>query len=70
MKKVNLTIELVDSDEIYRFEKWIKEYVNVTHFQILTDTKELYDSDSYFRQLCKDEKTIKRIKNDYINSKL
>ena len=36
-------------------------------FQKLPDTKELYNTDTNFRQLCKAEKLAKRAKNDYIS---
>ena len=70
MKKVNLTIELLDEEEIYQFEHWIRQYVSVTDFMILTDTKELYDTDTHFRKITKEYLDAKRVRNDYINKKI
>jgi len=69
-KKVNLTIELEDEAEILEFENWIKYYVTVIDFTHLTDTKELYENDSYFRKISNQYYDLKRLRNDYINSKL
>ena len=68
MKKVNLTIELESNEEIQRFESWIKDVgVNVIDLTILTDTKELYESDEHFKDITKQYYAIKRIRNNYIN---
>ena len=34
MKKINLTIELRDNEEIQAFENWIRNYVNVVDFTL------------------------------------
>lgn len=70
MKKVNLTIELRDNEEIQAFEAWIKRYVKVVDFTHLSDTKELYENDNHFKSLTKDYYRIKKLRNDYINKKL
>ena len=70
MKKLNITIELNDDKEIYEFENWIRYYVNVVDFTILTDTKDLYENDNHFKKITKAYYDAKRVRNDYINSKL
>lgn len=67
MKTVNFTIELADDEEILRFEHWLKDLVNVKDLTILPDTRDLYDTDRKFRELCMKEKAARRYKNDYIN---
>lgn len=68
-KKVNLTIVLDSDEEILEFNNWIRHYVEVKRFIILTDTKELYENDSYFRDISKRYYKLKKIRNDYINKK-
>ena len=70
MKKLNITIELNDDKEIYEFENWIRYYVNVVDFTILTDTKDLYENDNHFKKITKAYYDAKRVRNDYINEKL
>ena len=67
MKKVNLTVELQDLDECMLFERWIKGHTEVTDFQILKDTKELYQKDKHFKDICKKLKAIKKFRDKYIN---
>jgi hypothetical protein len=70
MVTVNFTIELESDEELLRFECWLGDLVKVKDLTILTDTKELYESDSTFRKLTKAYKDARRLRNDYINSKL
>ncbi len=70
MKKVNFTIELDSDEEILQFEMWLEQHVNITGVTILPDTKDLYENDKYFRKLCKDSKTSKQIRDNYINKQL
>ena len=70
MRRVNLTIELRDEEEILNFEHWIRYYVKVVDLRIITDTKELYENDTHFRKLTKMYHDARRTRNDYINSKL
>lgn len=67
MVVINLTIELTDKEEVYQFENWLKQYVNIKDFRILPNTDELYDSDDHFKKLSKSLKQAKRDYNDYIN---
>lgn len=67
MKKVNLTIELRDNEEIQAFEYWINRYVKVTDFTHLSDTKDLYEKDLYFKKITKEYYKAKKARNDYIN---
>ena len=66
-KKVNMTLVLDSDQEIYAFENWIRYYVEVTDFVILTDTRDLYNEDAHFRDLSKKYYALKKIRNDYIN---
>lgn len=70
MVKVNLTLELLDNQEVLEFENWINQYVNVVDFQIITDTKDLYSNDTHFRKLTQIYYDAKRERNDYINKKI
>jgi len=63
--KLSLLIDFEDKDISNAFEVWLKGYID---FQttVLPDTKELYNTDTNFKALCKAEKLAKRAKNDYI----
>ncbi len=67
MKKINLTIELRDNEEIQAFESWIRRHVKVTDFIHLSDTKELYETDNHFKKITSEYYKVKKIRNDYIN---
>ena len=67
MKTINVTIELLDEQQIYDFEKFIRKEVTVKDFIILPDTKELYENDLHFKDITKQYYAIKRIRNTYIN---
>ncbi len=67
MKVVNLTIELESSEEVLAFEHWLRDSAKVKDFQILPDTKELYENDSHFKYLAKKYYECKKLRNDYIN---
>ena len=69
MKKVNLTIELSGDKEIFEFEGWLRQYVNVIDFRILPDTDKLYDNDTNFRKLVKAVKEAQRERDVYINER-
>jgi len=67
MKTVNFTIELSSDEEVHQFEYWLRQQVNVKDFQILPDTKELYENNSHFRKLTKSYYDAKKLRNDFIN---
>lgn len=68
MRRVNLTIEFESDEEAFNFQQWIEKYVKIYDFQLLSDTKELYEKDSYFRKITSEYKKIKKIRNEYINN--
>ena len=72
-RKINFTVEIEDNDfvEAQLIEK-LRFLVgdSLVDYQVLTDTKELYENDASFRKLCKAYNTAKRERNDYINNKL
>jgi len=67
MKTVNVTIELENDEQVYFFEQFIRKEVKVKDFQILPDTKELYENNSHFRKLTKAYYDAKKLRNDFIN---
>ena len=72
-RKINITVEIEDNDLIeFQLIKSLTVLLgnSMTDYQVLTDTKELYDNDETFRKLCKALKDAKQLRNDYINSKL
>jgi hypothetical protein len=73
MRKINITIEIQDNDLIeFKLNETLCVLLgnSMIDYQVLTNTKELYDNDEHFRKLCKLHKAAQREKNDYINSKL
>ena len=71
MQVVNITIELRDKQQAHDFEKYLREHILSEHninFTNLPDTKELYETDSYFKKLVKNVKDAQRIRNEYINT--
>jgi len=63
---VNLTVEL-EPEEIPQFEKWLRGQIKVISFQILPDTKKMFEEDKTFQKLVKAEKEAKKVKAVYIN---
>lgn len=72
-RKINFTVEIDDNDLIeHQLIKVINELLgsSVVDYQVLTDTKELYENDTHFRKLTKLYYDARRKRNDYINDKL
>ena len=67
MKKANFTVAYQSDEEIFAFELWLRQQLEVTDFKLLSDTTDLYKDDSTFRELCMKVKAANRVKNDYIN---
>ena len=63
---VNITIE-IDDHEITSFEKWLRVNLKTISFNILPDTKKMYEENNTFKQLVKIEKSAKKTKAVYIN---
>ena len=66
IRLVNITLEIDDFD-IPQFEYQLKEWIKVISFQVLPDTKKMYEDDDTFKKLVKAEKEAKKIKAVYIN---
>jgi len=72
-RKINFTVEIEDNDLIEHYLiKAMGEMLgsSVVDYQVLTDTKDLYENDTTFRKLTSIYYDAKRKRNDYINSKL
>ena len=70
MRKINIVFEIPDNDLVeFNFEKAIRGQFNVVDYQVLPDTKNLYENDTHFKSLTKKYYEIKKLRNDYINEK-
>jgi hypothetical protein len=73
MRKINFTVEIPDDDftELKLIEA-LKVLLgdSMTNYQVLTDTKDLYENDSYFKKITSEYYKAKKLRNDYINKKL
>ena len=73
MRKINFTVEIPDDDftELKLIEA-LKVLLgdSMTNYQVLTDTKDLYENDSYFKKITGEYYKAKKLRNDYINKKL
>ena len=70
MRKINITIEIEDNDLIEsNLIDLLKDALgsSIIDYQVLPDTKELYENDSHFKKLTKAYYEAKRLRNDYIN---
>ena len=69
MKRLHNITMLLEDNEIIAFEKWLSQYVEITTSKTLPDSKDLYQTDPFYR------KWVKRRKKDgiemynYIKSK-
>jgi hypothetical protein len=68
MKKINITLEL-EAEQINNFEYWLRQNVNVIDFKIMPDTKDIYENDETYRNLCKSVKKAQEIRDKYYNEK-
>jgi hypothetical protein len=72
-RKINFTVEIDDNDLVeHQLIKVINELLgsSLVDYQVLTDTKELYENDATFRKITKLYYDARRERNDYINSKM
>ena len=70
MRKINITIEIEDNDLIeLQLLDFLKDSLgdSIVDYQVLPDTKDLYENDSHFKKLTKAYYEAKRLRNDYIN---
>ena len=70
MRKINITIEIEDNDLIeLQLLDFLKDSLgdSIVDYQVLPDTKDLYENDSHFKKLTKAYYEAKRVRNDYIN---
>jgi hypothetical protein len=72
MRKINITIEIEDDDFLeYRVKLGLEQLLGsyMIDYKILPDTKELYETDSYFKNLCKIAKDAKKARENYAFNK-
>ena len=72
MRKINFTVEIVDNDLIeFNLIKALQKLLgnSMVDYQVLTDTRDLYDNDAHFRKITAEYYKAKKIRNDYINQK-
>lgn len=72
-RKINFTVEIDDNDMVeHQLIKVINELLgsSVVDYQVLTDTKELYENDPAFRRITKLYYDARKERNNYINSKM
>ncbi len=65
---INITLELENDEQVYHFEAFLRQQVKVISFNILPDTKNMYEEDKTFQKLVKAEKDAKKTKAIYINN--
>ncbi len=68
-RTINVTFKIEDNDQIeYAFEKELRSNFNsaITDYQVLPNTKVMYEKDSVYRALCIDYRKLKQKRNDYI----
>ena len=69
-EKVTLNITLkIEKSQVLNFEYWLKNKLEleVIKSQIVTDTSKMYKEDVYFKNIVKNIKKAKRIRDKYIN---
>lgn len=70
MRKINITIEIEDSDFV---EDNLYKLMNSTlgsslkDYTVLSNTQLMYEKDSNFRKIIKGYRDIKRVRDNYIN---
>ena len=68
MITVNLTVQLTDEEQAHHFKYFIESQVSeLKDYQIIPDTKKLYEEDATFRRITKGYKDARKVRNDYIN---
>lgn len=70
-RKINFTAEIEDSAFVEaRLIEVIKGVLgdSLIDYQVLTNTRRLYDEDKHFRKLCAAYNSLKKERNDYINN--
>lgn len=66
---INLTIE-VENELVVKLENYLKNNFNLINYQVVPDTKILYENNPYFRKLVKIEKEARLAKYKYINDNI
>ena len=66
MRTLNFTIE-VEDEYVTPLENYLNNTFNLISYRVVTDTKELYNSDPVFKKLVKLEKDARVVKEKYIN---
>lgn len=68
-RTIVVTFEIEDNDLVEHELFNSLQCESFKDFRKLPDTKELYESDSKFRELCMKVKAAKRYRDEYINDK-
>lgn len=69
MRKIISTFEIEDNDFVEHKLFITLDALGCSDFQRLPNTKDMYDKDPVFRELCKKVKDAKYIRDTYINEK-
>ena len=69
MRTIIATFKIEDNDLIEQKLFDSLQCESLTDYKKLPDTKDLYDNDKHFVNLCKQVKDAKRIRDNYINQK-
>ena len=73
MRKINFTVEIADNDITeLNLHKFLHENLgkSIIDYQVLPNTRKMYEEDATFRKLANEVAKNKRIKNEYINENL
>ena len=68
LKTINITLKAFDHN-VLGLESHLNEHFDVISYKVLPNTEGWYENDPHFKKLVKEEKRVKRIKADYIQSK-
>jgi len=71
-RKINFNVEIDDNDLIeHNLIRFLRENLgdSLQDYQVLQDTKYLYESDDRFKKICKEYKLAKKTRDDYIWNK-
>ena len=72
-RTLNFTIEIEDNDFVeFNVHKFVSENFgsSLKDYQVMPDTKQMYEKSSHFKKLTKEYYKAKRVRADYINEHL
>ena len=65
MRTINIVLKAKDHN-VTALQDWLDKHFELISYKFIIDTEELYQTDSTFRNIIKEERRIKRLKSDYI----